>query len=372
MPCLLLNYMGQGAMILNNPKVLQTSPLYEMVPRWGLYPMVALATAATVIASQALISGAFSLTRQAVQLGFCPRVTVIHTSEQHEGQIYIPEVNSALWIACLLLVFAFGSSTKLAAAYGIAVTGTMAITSIVYYVVVTSTWKWPVWKALPLVAFFLVFDVGFFAANIVKVRDGGWVPLLMGTVVFTMMATWKNGRRLLGEYFARNQQPLDQFTQEVEAKKPPRVPGTAVFMTQNPTGVPVVLRHHFRHNQVLHEQVVLLSILSENVPYVSPRKRITVEELPQNFYRVQARFGFMETPRIPSILEAVAIFGLTIDPETVTFYLGRETLLSTLKGGMMRWRKGLFAFLSRNARPATAYFGIPADRVVELGMQVEL
>ncbi len=372
MPCLLLNYLGQGALVLRNPSVLQTSTLFEMAPRWGLYPMVALATCATVIASQALISGAFSLTRQAVQLGFCPRVTVVHTSEKHEGQIYIPEVNGVLWAVCILLVLSFQSSTRMAAAYGLAECGLMAITSIVFFVVTTSTWKWPVWKALPLVAIFLVYDLVFLGANLIKIRDGGWVPLLMGSVVFTMMTTWKTGRRLLGDYFARNQVPFDDFVQEVEAKKPHRVTGTAVFMTQSPTGVPVVLRHHFRHNQVLHEQVVLVSILSENVPYVSPRKRITVEELPQNFFRVQARFGFMETPRIPSILEAVAIFGLTIDPETVTFYLGRETLLATVKEGMMRWRKGLFAFLSRNARPATAYFGIPADRVVELGMQVEL
>jgi KUP system potassium uptake protein len=372
MPCLLLNYMGQGALVLRNPSVLKTSTLFEMVPRWGLYPMVALATAATVIASQALISGAFSLTRQAVQLGFCPRVTVVHTSESHEGQIYIPEVNGILWVVCLLLVVSFGSSTKMAAAYGLAECGLMAITSIVFFVVTTSSWGWPVWKALPLVAIFMVYDLLFLGANLVKFMDGGWIPILMGTVVFTMMTTWKHGRRLLGDYFARNQQPFDQFIQEIEQNSPPRVTGTAVFMTQNPNGVPIVLRHHFRHNKVLHEQVVLLSIHSENVPYVSPRKRITVEELPQNFFRVQARFGFMETPRIPSILEAVAIFGLTIDPETVTFYLGRETLLSTLQDGMMRWRKGFFAFLSRNARPATAYFGIPADRVVELGMQVEL
>lgn len=372
MPCLLLNYMGQGALLLRNPDAVRTSPLFEMAPRWGLYPMVALATAATVIASQALISGAFSLTRQAVQLGFSPRVTVIHTSEKHEGQIYIPEVNIALWVVCILLVLAFGSSSKMAAAYGLAECGLMAITSVIFFVVTTSTWGWPVWKALPLVAIFLVYDLGFLGANLVKIMDGGWIPLLMGTVVFTMMTTWKTGRRLLGEYFVRNQLPFEEFIKDVEAKQPPRVSGTAVFMTQSPTGTPAVLRHHFRHNQVLHEQVVLVSILSENVPYVSPRKRIVVEELPQNFYRVQARFGFMETPRIPSILEAVAIFGLTIDPETVTFYLGRETLIATMKDGMMRWRKWLFSFLSRNARTATAYFGIPADRVVELGMQVEL
>ncbi|RYE93735.1 MAG: potassium transporter Kup [Myxococcales bacterium] len=372
LPCLMLNYLGQGALLLRNPEAAQSSPLFEMAPRWGLYPLVGLATAAAVIASQALISGAFSLTRQAVQLGFSPRVTVVHTSERHEGQIYIPEVNSILWVVCMLLVVFFGSSTRMAAAYGLAECGLMAITSVIFFVVATSTWGWPVWKALPLVAIFLVYDLGFLAANLVKIRDGGWVPLLMGVVIFTAMTTWKTGRQMLAKFFAANNLPLASVLEQIEAKPPPRVTGTAVFMTQNPTGVPVVLRHHYRHNQVLHEQVVLLSVLSENVPYVSPRKRIIVEELPHGFFRVTARFGFMETPRIPAILEAVAIFGLAVDPETVTFYLGRETLIATEHAGMSRWRKALFSFMSRNARPATAYFGIPADRVIELGMQVEL
>ncbi len=372
LPCLMLNYLGQGALLLEDPARIASSPLFEMAPRWALYPMVGLATAATVIASQALISGAFSLTRQAVQLGFSPRVTVVHTSEKHEGQIYIPEVNTALWLVCMALVVSFGSSTKMAAAYGLAECGLMAITSIIFFVMATTTWRWPVWKALPLVAIFLVYDLGFLGANLVKIREGGWVPLLMGVVIFTMMTTWKTGRKMLAAFFARNKGDLSAFLDEVSASRPPRVTGTAVFMSQNPTGVPIVLRHHFRHNQVLHEQVVLLSILSEAVPYVSPRKRIVVEELPQNFFRVTARFGFMETPRIPAILEAVAIFGLAIDPDTVTFYLGRETLIASEQPGMSRWRKALFAFMSRNARPATAYFGIPADRVIELGMQVEL
>jgi KUP system potassium uptake protein len=372
MPSLMLNYFGQGVLLLAHPEYAKTSTFFEMVPHWGIIPMVILSTAATVIASQALISGAFSLTRQAVQLGFCPRVTVIHTSEKHEGQIYIPEVNTALCVACIVIVLAFQSSSKLAAAYGIAVTGTMSITSVVYYVVVTRTWGWPAWKAAPLVAFFMLFDLAFLGANAVKIKDQGWVPLAMALVVFTAMTTWKTGRRRLAEYFAQSAAPLDAFLDEVRSKTPPRVNGTAVFMSQSTSGVPAVLRHHFLHNKVLHEQVVLLSILSENVPFVSPRKRIVVEELPEHFYRITARFGFMETPRIPAILEAVTIFGLEIDPDTVTFYLGRESLLATSRPGMARWRKGLFSYLSRNARTATSYFGIPADRVVELGMQVEL
>jgi KUP system potassium uptake protein len=307
-----------------------------------------------------------------VQLGYFPRVTIVHTSEQQEGQIYLPEINYGLCAACIVLVLAFRSSTSLAAAYGIAVTGTMAITSVVYYVVVTRTWGWSVGKALPLVAFFLLFDVGFFAANLVKIKDGGWVPLAMGGVVFAAMTTWKTGRLRLADHIAQKTESLEAFLAVVAEKKPARVSGTAVFMTASPQGVPVVMRHHFHHNQVLHEQVVLLSILSENVPFVSPRKRILVEELPEGFFRVSARFGFMETPRIPLVLEACALFGLAIDPETVTYYLGRETLIASDRPGMLRWRKALFAFLSRNARTATAYFGIPADRVVELGMQVEL
>lgn len=372
MPCLLLNYLGQGAQLLSNPASIESSPFYEMVPRSLLIPMVLLSTAAAVIASQALISGAFSLTRQAVQLGFFPRVTIVHTSAHHEGQIYIPEINAGLCAACIALVLSFKSSGSLASAYGIAVTGTMTITSIVYYVVITRTWGWKPWKALPLVAGFLLFDLSFLAANLTKIHDGGWVPLALALIVFTAMTTWKTGRKRLAQFFAQDEKPLAAFIDDVAKTNPPRVEGTAVFMAASPTGAPPVLRHHFRHNRVLHEQVVLLSILSENVPFVSSKKRIVVTELPQGFYRVSASFGFMETPQIPAILEAVAIFGLTIDPETVTFYLGRETLIASKRPGMLMWRKSIFAFLSRNARTATAYFGIPADRVVELGMQVEL
>ena len=376
MPCLVLNYFGQGANVLATPVEMVAdpafSPFYALVPRQMLYPMVALAAAATVIASQALISGAYSLTRQAVQLGYCPRVTIVHTSTEHEGQIYVPEVNWALWICCLALVIRFESSNKLAAAYGIAVTGTMAITSIVYFVLVTKTWGWPYWKAVPLVTLFLTFDLGFFSANIVKVADGGWVPLAMAAAVFTLMTTWKTGRRRLADQITANAIPLDDFLSRVETDESPRVEGTAVFMSANPKGIPPVLAHHYAHNQVLHDQVVLLSILSENVPFVSSKHRINVRGLGQGFFQVSASFGFMETPNVPALLEACAIFDLPIDPETVTFYLGRETLLSTGKAGMSQWRKALFAFISRNSRTATAYFGIPPNRVVELGMQVEL
>ncbi|MCC6644826.1 MAG: potassium transporter Kup [Polyangiaceae bacterium] len=371
MPSLALNYFGQGALILADPAAAK-APFYAIVPRPLLYPMVGMATLATVIASQALISGAYSLTRQAVQLGYCPRVSIVHTSKEQEGQIYIPEINWMLMVACVVLVLAFRESTALAAAYGIAVTGTMGITSIVYFVVITRTWGWGLSRALPLVGFFLAFDLAFFAANIVKFKDGGWVPIAMAAVVFTAMITWKAGRARLYQFITSRTVELEEFLSGLEQRPPPRVEGTAVFMTASATGVPQVMLHHYKHNQVLHEQVVLLTIASEDVPFVSPKHRIQVEELRCGFFRVKAAFGFMETPKIPAILEACAIFGLAIDPETVTFYLGRETLLATRRPGMARWQKALFSFLSRNARTATSYFGIPADRVVELGMQVEL
>ncbi|MCU0685448.1 MAG: potassium transporter Kup [Polyangiaceae bacterium] len=371
MPSLLMNYFGQGALVLADPSAIE-SPFYALVPKQFLLPVVVLATAATVIASQALISGAFSLTRQAVQLGYCPRVNVVHTSRAHEGQIYIPEVNWALMLACVYLVVSFKTSSSLAAAYGIAVTGTMAITSIVYYVVTTETWGWSRWKALPLVALFLSIDLAFFGANAVKFLDGGWVPIAMAAAVFTLMTTWKAGRARLAQKIAEGALPLSAFLDALGAEPPTRVPGTAVFMSANPNVTPPVLRHHYRHNHVLHEQVVILSVLSEPVPFVSPKNRLKVQQLGACFYQVSARFGFMETPRVPALLEACALYDLTIDPEHVTFFLGRETLLASTREGMSRWRKALFAFVSRNSRSATAYFGIPPDRVVELGMQIEI
>ncbi|HEU4536931.1 MAG TPA: potassium transporter Kup [Polyangiaceae bacterium] len=371
MPSLVLNYFGQGALVLADPSAAE-SPFYALVPGPFVLPMVVLATAATVIASQALISGAFSLTRQAVQLGYFPRVTVVHTSRAQAGQIYVPEVNYGLMLACLYLVVTFKTSTSLAAAYGIAVTGTMAITSIVYYVVTTEAWGWSRWKALPLVALFLAIDVAFFGANALKLFDGGWVPIAMAAAIFTLMTTWKAGRARLARKIAEGSLPLADFLDALGAKPPTRVPGTAVFMSANPDVTPPVLRHHYRHNHVLHGQVIILSVLGEPVPAVSPKNRLKVRDLGAGFYQVSARFGFMETPRVPALLEACALYDLTIDPEHVTFFLGRETLLSSSREGMWRWRKALFAFVSRNARSATAYFGIPPDRVVELGMQIEL
>jgi KUP system potassium uptake protein len=371
MPALLLNYFGQGALILHDPTAASNS-FYALVPGWGQYPMVVLATAATVIASQALISGVFSLTNQATQLGFWPRMNVVHTSETQEGQIYLPGMNNALMIGCLLLVLGFGSSTALASAYGIAVTGTMIVTSLGFFAVARLAWKWPLWQAGGLLLAFLLFDVSFFAANIVKIGDGGWVPLAIGAGIFTIMTTWYRGRKLLSEWMRARTISVEDFMRLSDIERARRVPGTAVFLTSSTTGVPPVLRHHFEHNQVLHEQVVLLSIVSMDVPFVSPRHRLQLEEMPHGFYRLIAYFGFMETPRVPAVLEACAILGMAIDPVRISYYLGRESLIPATRTRMRRWRKRLFALCSRNARAATAYFGIPPDRVVEMGMQIEL
>jgi KUP system potassium uptake protein len=370
-PALLLNYFGQGALLLKHPEM-AANPFYGLVPHALLIPMVVLATAAAVIASQALISGAFSLTRQAVQLGLCPRVTVVHTSGENEGQIFIPEVNKLLGLACVMLVITFQSSDRLAAAYGIAVTGTMAITSVVFYVVTTQNWGWPVWKALPLTAAFLAFDLAFFGANILKFLDGGWFPIAVGLGVYTLMTTWKTGREQLGARITAAAMPLELLLEDISRNKPYRVNGTAVFLTSSANGAPPVLLHHLKHNQVLHEQVVLLSIFSIDAPVVPTSERLSLQELGEGFYRVIARYGFMQTPKMPEIMRGARKLGLQTEPQLTSYYLGRETLLTRGKTKMAKWRKVLFAFVSRNARPATQYFHIPPGRVVELGMQIDL
>jgi KUP system potassium uptake protein len=369
-PSLLLNYFGQGAYLLEHGWV--EKPFWALVPQQALYPMVALATAAAVIASQALISGAFSLTRQAVQLGYMPRVTIIHTSATNEGQIYVPEVNQALMVACLGLVVVFGDSAKLAAAYGIAVTGTMGITSLVYYYVITRNWGWKLGRAVPLLVLFLAFDLPFFAANFLKFFDGGWFPIAIGLGMFTLMTTWKRGRLELAIRFNQSVMPLKALLEDLESHPPPRVRGTAVFMSGNAEGTPPVLLHHLKHNQVLHRQVVLLSIVSVDTPTVPSLEQIEVKDVGSGFFRVIWRTGFMETPNVPAILLRAREQGLVAEPSTTSYFLGRETLLTHGASSMMRWRKMLFAFVSRNALPATSYFGLPPGRVVELGMQVDL
>ncbi len=372
MPALLINYFGQAACLIQHPE-LATNPFYALVPPVLIYPMVILSTVATIIASQALISGAYSLTRQAVQLGFCPRVTIQHTSGESEGQIYIPEVNTALAVACIWLVLSFKESSALAAAYGIAVTGTMAITSIVYFVVLTKAWHWPLWRALPLVAVCLSFDIPFFAANAMKFFHGGWFPMAIALALFLVMTTWRTGRAALGRNLASKLLPIDVFLADVDSHEPHRVPGTAVFMSSNPNGVPIVLLHHWKHNQVLHQTIVLLSVITEAVPEIGTSERLQVRDLGHGFFQVTAHYGFMETPNVPQIMGIVAQhYGVPYVPARTSYFLGRETLLPTGDSKMFRWRKALFSFISRNARSATQYFGIPPDRVVELGMQIDL
>jgi KUP system potassium uptake protein len=335
--------------------------------------MVILATAATVIAAQAVISGAFSVTRQAVQLGFLPLLTIRHTSKREAGQIYVPVVNWGLFVAIVALVIGFGSSSALASAYGIAVTGTLAIDTILFFVVVRFLWHKPVWMAVAGGAAFLVVDLTFFAANLTKVASGGWVPLAIGSVVFSVMTTWRRGRALLGQAFLAQTLPLEMFMGDLAVSKPQRVRGTAVFMTSNPKGAPPVLLHHFKHNKVLHEQVILLSIATQHIPEVPDAERIKeINDLGHGFWQVSASYGFMQTPNVLEVLETCRMKGLITNKTDTSFFLGRETLILTNKRSMALWRKMLFSFMSRNARPANAFFQIPPNRVVELGTQIEL
>jgi KUP system potassium uptake protein len=370
LPGLLLNYFGQGALLLERSDVV--NPFFELAPLWMLYPLVALSTLATIIASQALISGAFSLTQQASQLGYLPRFNIVHTSGTTAGQIYIPEVNTGLMITCVLLILGFQNSSNLAGAYGVAVTGTMTVTTLLFYVVAREKWGWSAALASTLVAAFLLFDLAYFFANLAKVQHGGWFPLLVGAAVFAVLTTWKRGRGEVARMLANASLPIDVFLADIEGLQPHRVDGTAVVMTSNPEGVPAVLLHHFKHNKTLHKRVVLVSILAEKRPEVADRDKVTVTELGQGFYRVVAHFGFMETPRIKHVLRLCQASGLSFDMMTTTFFLGRETLLSTGRARMARWRKRLYVLLARNAPSAAAFFDIPPNRVVELGTQLEL
>jgi KUP system potassium uptake protein len=370
-PALLVNYFGQGALLLERPEA-ATNPFYALVPGPWLFPMVVLATIATVVASQALISGAFSLTRQAVQLGYLPRVTVVHTSGKTEGQIYIPEVNWLLMLACVALVLGFRSSGDLADAYGIAVTGTMAITSLLFYYVARGLWHWSALRAGSIVAVFLCVDLAFFAACSAKIMHGGWFPLVVAVVVFTVMVTWKRGRALLSERVAADSLPMSLFLADIESSKPHRVAGTAVFLSSTRRGTPNVLLHHFKHNKVLHKQVVILSIATDAVPEVADADKVRIKGFGQGFWAVTAHYGFKESPDVLEVLRRCTTLGLPLNEADTSFYLGRETLLSSRGHGMAEWRKVLFRFLSRNARSATDFFSIPPNRVVEIGAQIEL
>lgn len=385
MPALILNYFGQGALLLGaDPSVkaeIVANPFYALAPRALIYPLVALATAATIIASQALISGAFSLTRQAIQLGYLPRFTVTHTSSSTEGQIYIPEINWLLALGCLVLVAAFKASSNLAAAYGIAVTGTMAVTSIAFYVVARENWKWSRAKAIPLVAVFLVLDLAFLGSNILKFFQGGFVPVAVAIGIFVVMAVWKRGRSLLAAHFQNAARPLDWFLECVAkldlAEKGLHIPlvrvrGAAVFLTSNASGTPPLLLHHARHNKALQDHVMLVTVTTAGVPRVT-KDRLELEPLGHGFYRLHVRVGFMESPNVPrAVAVAIKAYKLPFELDEVTYYLGRETLLATSHGKMSSTAESVFAFLTRNSQNATRYFGIPPERVVEIGMQIDL
>jgi KUP system potassium uptake protein len=370
-PALLLNYFGQGAMLFEHPEA-AANPFYGTVPAQWLYPMVVLATLATVVASQALISGAFSLTRQAVQLGYLPRVTIVHTSGKTEGQIYVPEVNGLLMFACVALVLGFRESSALADAYGIAVTGTMGMTSFLFFYVAHHRWGWSLAKAGGLLALFLSFDLSFFAACSTKIAHGGWFPLSVAVGIFTIMMTWKRGRMILAQKVAEGSLPMDVFLEDIDRVQPHRVAGTAVFLASTRRGTPAVLLHHFKHNKVLHQQVVILSIVTDAVPEVPAADFVRIKFFDRGFWAVTAHYGFMQTPDVLQVLRACAGQGLYINENETSFYLGRETLITGRGKGMTQWRKRLFRFLSRNARSATDFFSIPPNRVVEIGTQIEL
>ena len=371
-PALLVNYFGQGALILEKGRSALSNPFYGLVEGIWIYPLVAIATVATITASQALISGAFSLTQQAVQLGYFPRMTIRHTSRETEGQIFVPRVNLLLMIACVVLVLEFPASSKLAAAYGIAVTGTMAVTSVLFYFVVRKLWNWSFLKAGVLVSIFLVIDLSFMASNFIKVRDGGWVPLLIAGVIFAIMTTWKTGREAVSATLLSSSVPLEDFIQETVKAHTHRVKGTAVFMTLMRNIAPSTLIHHFKHNQTLHENVILLSILTDNDPEVSASQRVRVTEFSHGFIKVVARYGYMESPSITEILMHCEGAGLVLKTHEISFYLGRETLLPDGPTKIAYWRKKLFIFFSRNARPATEYFKIPPNQVIEIGAQLRI
>jgi KUP system potassium uptake protein len=371
LPALLVNYFGQGALVLRNPETAH-HPFYALVPSWALYPVVALATAATIIASQAVISGAFSLTRQAIQLGYCPRLEIVHTTSDEIGQIYIPRVNWILLLATVALVLAFGSSSRLAAAYGVAVTTTMTIATLLFYVVARERWKWGLLKAgVPALAFLCV-DLSFFGANIGKIAHGAWFPLVIGLAVYGVLTTWKRGRDILGERWRKQAVGLEEFLAGLEEEAPARVPGRAVYMTGNPDLVPPALLLNLKHNKVLHEEVVFLTVETREVPRVAPRARVELEELGHGFHRLRAAYGFMEDPDVPHVLRIARRRGLAYTLPDTSFFLGREAILASGRSGMPSLREKLFAFLSRNALGATAFYRLPPAQVVELGAQIQL
>ena len=371
LPALILNYFGQGALILQDPESVK-NPFYLLAPEWMLYPLIVLATLAAVIASQAVITGAFSVSRQALQLGYLPRMHVAHTSESEEGQIYMPRVNWGLMLGVMALVLSFKSSGNLAAAYGIAVTGDMVITTLLAGIVFHHIWGWSKLRTGMLVALFLVVDVAFFSANVLKIPDGGWVPLVIGIFIFTLMLTWKTGRNMLYSMLKNEAMAIEPFIEAVGAHPPLRVNGTAIFMTPNLDGVPHAMLHNLKHNKVLHEKMVLLTVKFLDYPHTSNEERVTVEDLPNEFYRVTVRYGFKDEPDLPRDLVLCAEQGLVLDAMDTSFFVGKEILIASNASGMAFWRKKIFIGLFRSAETITNQFKLPPNRVVELGSQLKI
>jgi KUP system potassium uptake protein len=374
LPALMLNYMGQGAMVLApgaDADALIKDPFFLMIPDMVRIPVIILAIAATIIASQAVISGAFSLTQQAIQLGFMPRMQIKHTSASAAGQIYIPVINWGLMVMVIVLVLFFGSSSNLAAAYGIAVTGAMFIDTILMAAVVIALWKWPMWKAVPLIAVFIVVDMAYFGANLIKVPDGGWVPLVIGLVIFTALTTWSKGRALMRQSMTEGSIPIEIFAKSAH-NSATRVPGTAIFMASSADGVPSALLHNIKHNKVIHERVVVLTVSIEDMPTVEPEQRMQMSDLGQGFYRMVLRYGFMDEIDVPAALRQADMCGGKFDMMQTSFFLSRQTLLASANPGMALWREKVFAWMLRNAATAMEFFRLPTNRVVELGSQIEI
>jgi KUP system potassium uptake protein len=372
-PALVLNYFGQGAILIARPETVQ-NPFFLLFPAWALYPMVALATAATVIASQATISGAYSLTKQAIQLGFLPRLTVVQTSARERGQIYIPGINWVLLAAVLAAVVGFGSSSKLASAYGVAVTATMLVDTLLAFFVIRFAWRYPLWLCLSATGFFVAVDLAFFSATLLKVADGGWFPLVIGACIFTVMTTWRQGRSILFNRLRASSVPLKPFLDSLFLDPPPRVPGTAMFLTATPEATPHALLHNLNHNKVLHERVVFLTVEVTDEPWVTFDKRVAVMKLGHGCWRMSVRYGFMNEPDIARALEIAGTLGLEFEMMSTSFFLSRETVVpvSELPSGMAFWREKLFAMMARNAGNAADYFKLPTNRVIELGTKVEI
>ncbi|MEN3939788.1 potassium transporter Kup [Prosthecobacter sp. SYSU 5D2] len=371
LPALALNYLGQGALLLRQPELAE-APFFQMAPDWATLPLVLLATAATVIASQALITGTYSLTLSAVQLGYLPRLSIRHTSEHAQGQIYIPLVNWLLMLACLALVFTFQTSSNLAAAYGVAVTMTMLITTVLFYFVARHLWHWPMWSSLLLCGLFGVIELAFLSANLLKFFDGGWFPLAVGAVLFALMTTWATGRRLVKERLEVSALSQETLVESLKRRPPVIVPGTAIFMVSTQGRAPVALLHSLKHYGALHERVIFVTMTVTDEPWVPASQRLEVEALGAGFWRVTGKFGFMQKPDVPRLLRQCTAKGLEVTVEKTTFFLGRETIVPSAHPGMAKWREQTFALASRLAQQPTTYFQIPVDRVIELGQQVQI